>query len=263
MTHPSPSSFTIVVGEKFAEYSRSQSNALTVAELERLVWSQPSSCPEEVILGQGVEYGKLAPLLASEKRIGRKSPAILNIEQVLDQHNLLHQDSVHKQSRNNVLITSPRMIGDSEYRALLAIQDSSELLSDHMTGQHIQGMVLVEAARQAMLSVSENFLLDVRLRGRSYFVLNHVSSRFLQFGFPLPTTIDCLVLSSETSKSGSLKGEIECRFKQNDTCIAEISIQFAAYDKQYIAEKEHSLAQSATVTHLSVPTAAFVPHEAH
>ena len=39
----------------------------------------------------------------------------------------------------NILITSPEQRDEDSYCARLILQDASELLCDHQTGQHIQG----------------------------------------------------------------------------------------------------------------------------
>ncbi|MDP1217553.1 AfsA-related hotdog domain-containing protein, partial [Klebsiella pneumoniae] len=65
----------------------------------------------------------------------------------------------HKRKKANILITSPEKRDEDNYCARLILQDASELLCDHQTGQHIQGMVLIEAARQTIIATSEKFLL--------------------------------------------------------------------------------------------------------
>src|SRR3546814_8567164 len=72
---------------------------------------------------------------------------------------------------------------------------------DHLTGQHIQGMVLTEACRQMFLAVTEKyFLQDYRAKKR-YFVIDTMTMRYNAFAFPLPAQITYKVLSKNVQKS--------------------------------------------------------------
>jgi hypothetical protein len=236
----------LVVGDKFAAFSQQKDGVVTLADLEGLIWSAECSCPEEIVLGQGIEYSRLTAIInAISGQSGRDPVRVLNLEQVLDQNNPHHQRTVHKSLRSNVLISQPRRTDENEFCSWLSIQDSSELLADHVTGQHIQGMVLTEAARQMMLSVSEVHLLPADKKGKCYFVLNELHSDFSKFGFPLPTTLTFTVSSFAMSPGGPLKARAICRFDQEGGTFATVAIRFAAYEWAYISEKERALAQLA------------------
>ncbi|MBD2810814.1 hypothetical protein ID853_07945 [Xenorhabdus sp. Vera] len=80
----------------------------------------------------------------------------------------------HKHKRKNVLISKTIKTGDTSYQCHLLIDDDCAEMADHVTGQHIQGMVLLEACRQMINSVSERFLIKTG-RNKS-FVLHTMNS---------------------------------------------------------------------------------------
>jgi A-factor biosynthesis hotdog domain len=236
----------LVVGDKFEGFTRDKTDVVTFTDFAQLVWSKklPPSC--DIWLGQGIEHDRLSGLLV----LLDERPRIVNWDQILDQGRPSHQASVHKVRRENVLITGPRKLDESRFEAWLAMQDSGELLGDHMTGQHIQGMVLIEAARQMMLSVSEHFLLAQRPNGY-YFVLNSMDIEYKQFVFPLPTRLSHEITLKQPGKGDSLKATCETAFLQNDAPVARVQIQYAAYAKEFIGEKEAKSAIDAYDRHVS------------
>jgi len=88
--------------------------------------------------------------------------------------------------------------------------------SDHRTGQHVQGLLLIEAARQMMLSVSESYLPGENTGARYYVVLNSVNTGYLQFALPLPTLLSNEILSRQPGKGGSPKATCQKPFFQGD-----------------------------------------------
>lgn len=234
---------TIVVGDKFEEFAQRQEHVITLTELENKIWEQRASEFDQIIIGQGVCRHRLSTLRdVMHTQTGDKTPTLLNLDQVNDQVDPRQMRAVHKVRRENVLISMPRQREDGCFVSKLAIHDAAELLSDHMTGQHVQGMVLTEAARQMMLSVSELYLLQADERNLRYFVLHDVSSRYHQFAFPIDTELELSVLSQERKRGGALCVEIKVRFLQQAVELAEVTIRYAAYDKHFIAEREHHMA---------------------
>jgi hypothetical protein len=187
----------LIVGNKFVEFSNKNEMVMTIDEFKQALFSRSISGDLRVIIGQGVELNDLMTtehLILSYQKLGY-SVKIEEAEKVHDQIDHSHQRFVHKHGRQNVLISKPERVTDTLYTAWLSIQDENELLLDHMTGQHIQGMVLTESARQMMLSVTENFYLEKEERGNRYFVLNRVNSEYINFTFPLDVRIDFVIQS--------------------------------------------------------------------
>ncbi|HWW73047.1 MAG TPA: AfsA-related hotdog domain-containing protein [Duganella sp.] len=238
-------SYIVVVGDHFKKFASDKQHVLTVSELEREIWQGVAPEGDQIVIGQGVEHDRFVGLVNLMERRRKGGVRVQNMTQILDQCDPLHQRSVHKHKRENVLITRPVAQPDGTYVAQLSIRDSGELLNDHATGQHIQGIVLTEAGRQMLISTSEYHLLDGDDCGSCYFVLNSLNTEFKQFAFPLPVTIVFRALSQARKPGRYLKVDCEISFYQNDLLVAVVRSNYCAYSSQYIDEKESALANTA------------------
>ena len=100
----------------------------------------------------------------------------------------------HKARHFNTLISTPREIDRLHFYSVLMIDDRCAEMSDHVTGSHIQMMLLVEAARQMVLATTEKFFIESTFRGKLSFIANSVESTFTQFVFPFFTEVHCHVM---------------------------------------------------------------------
>lgn len=237
--------YLVVVGDRFKKFASDKKNVFTISELEKAIWQGAVQEHDQIVIGQGVEHDRFLGLANLMERQRKGGVQVQNMMQILDQCDPLHQRSVHKHKRENVLITKPVAQADGSYVANLSICDSGELLNDHSTGQHIQGIVLTEAGRQMLISTSEYHLLDDADRNRCYFVLNSLNTEFKQFAFPLPVTVVFRALSESRKTGRYLKVDCEISFYQNDLLVAVVRSNYCAYSSQYIDEKESELANTA------------------
>lgn len=233
----------IVVGDKFQGFSDKHDHIVTLGQLERMIWEAQDLPINQIVVGQGVCHQRLSGLQTiMQRRFADSSPRIVNYEQIADQLNPALRQVTHKHHAQNILISTPQRSSENRYQSKLAIHDATELLGDHMTGQHIQGMVLTEAGRQMMLAVAELFMLEAHERGQFYFILNKVGTTYHRFAFPIETDANLTVLAAERKRGNALHAEVRVDFAQQDEALAEVHISFAAYDKDLIARKEHELA---------------------
>lgn len=196
-------------------------------------------------IGQGISNAELTEMVQAIATSKHKDKFIFNETKLLAyQDDAEHQRKVHKHYSSNVMISPPVNLGASCFTSELHLQSDCEELSDHTTGQHIQGMILVEAARQMMLSVSENFLLTEEIKGNAYFVLHNVNIVFKNFMFPADAEIRFIASNIKHKKGGSMHAESITTFFQNDIEMAEVSIDFTAYDQNYISTKENAMADA-------------------
>ena len=231
----------IVVGEKFADFAERNESVLTVNEFERFVWSGEIQYVKKIIIGQGVELDAISRTICIiHQNYPDKINEIINIQDIYFQNNRDLKNLVHKKKKENILITPPEKKDFNSYMSRLIIQDSSELLCDHQTGQHIQGMILIEAARQTIIATSEKYLLKeagVAVSDK-YFTLTSLSVSFSSFVFPLPVNINLNVLSKKISEYGRFTCECLIVFEQAGAEVVEISFSFGVYDRNYISKKE-------------------------
>lgn len=128
------------------------------------------------------------------------------------------------------------------YRAYLAIDDSCAEMSDHVTGLHIQGMVLTESARQMMLAVAEKFILQPSDRGNSYCVLTKMASQFFQFTFPVDVKIEHEILELLEKNERGYEVKTRTAFVQNNKVVAHVDIDYKFLNKYILESIENKMA---------------------
>lgn len=231
---------TVVVGDKFSEFATLEGST-TVSRLANLFDGLHANgpIPEVVLFGQGVSEG-WRNYLKKRALAGGIDTAFLGSQPIDDRTG---RNFCHKWNRHNVLITHPQQVTPTRYSMLLSIDDACEIMSDHVSGYHVQGMVFIEAARQAFLAVSECFLLPKE--NRYYFVINKLDTTYHRFAFPLPTEITLEIVESDSSRADRYSAKVVIRFYQNGECVSESRAEYAAILEDKLLAKEKSMAVSA------------------
>jgi hypothetical protein len=124
-------------------------------------------------------------------------------------------------------------------------------MSDHTTGCHLQGMLLIEAARQSFLAVTEWFLLDANQK--YYFVINRLDVTYHRFAFPVGTEIDIALRNVDSSRGDRVAAEATIRFLQHGECVAEVQVAYTAILEDRLLQREAQMAQGALLQSLSAP----------
>ncbi|MEQ8966652.1 MAG: AfsA-related hotdog domain-containing protein [Azospirillaceae bacterium] len=148
----------------------------------------------------------------------------------------------HKTRPENILISWPRKLADDLYESDLMLDSDSELMRDHVTGQHIQGMVLIEAARQTFLAVTEAHYMPADMSGAHYFVIESMAAHYKGFVFPVDATIRYAVDRADM-EPGRLSFDVSMTVHQGGQSRAELPTSFTAYDKSMLVPKEERRAQ--------------------
>ncbi len=153
-----------IVGSVFNTFSDRRSIFTAQEYIE-----QPTSPLEtHVRIGQGLVQNEIS-ILAS-----RLSKAILN------QTIPVKMEHTHKHHAKNVLIANFRAVNRYESAAELYLHGENDLISDHITGIHIPGIVLTESARQLMLATLTHHGMVA-----SRFILTTSESHFSGYVFPV------------------------------------------------------------------------------
>lgn len=233
----------IVVADKFAEFTV-EKPAVTLSQLHAMLKLPKHLVPGAVRLlpGQGLSEGDIADLIV---QINALDPAGLKWELSLLRTLPERADPCisHKRRSCNTLIGSPTKTAHDCYRIDLCIDENCELMGDHQTGQHVQGMLLIEAARQSFIAVTEKYLLT-DLEEKTYFVINAITTEFTGFVFPLPAHIEYRIVSANVNDRRR-KYQVEMDFIQNGELRTRIGCAFTVFPHQVIAEKEAALARDA------------------
>lgn len=151
----------------------------------------------------------------------------------------------HKHRPENILISVPEQQPDGAYTADLLLHERNEFMLDHLTGQHIQGMVLTEACRQMFLAVTERYCLDHNQAVKRYFVINSMNVRYQAFAFPLPAQIRYQVIDQQQPKPERVSIHADMDVLQAGQVVAGMEVKFTVFDDAYISRRESKLAAEA------------------
>jgi hypothetical protein len=231
------SSNIIIVGNKFHNFTNIE-GAMTVSEFADLVDTGFNSTvvPTKIIFGQGVSDSWVVYIKSKLNLLDYK------IEVVGDKSILTRTSGrlSHKVKRHNILISDPLISGSQKYVMNLCIDDECELMADHTTGSHIQGMILIEAARQAFLAVSESYMMPSK--NKYYFVIDKFNISFKKFAFPVPTEISFEVSNLKSSGEDKLSVCADINFIQNDNVICSVDVSYTALLDSRLSKKEREMA---------------------
>lgn len=246
----------IVVSDKFSNFTMGK-QAVTESQLHAMLALPEQILPGRTCLvpGQGLSETKLAALIAmieAEDPHGKRWDASL-LRELPDRAGSMLS---HKHLPANTLISRPERMGEASYRLDMRIDQNCELMGDHQTGQHVQGMILVEAARQSFLAVSEAFYPHP-VSEKTYFVIQALTTDFVGFIFPLAAHIDYRVLAFDENERRQ-KFKVEMDFVQGGEIRTSVSFSFTVYPHDVISEKEASLADVAIQAAMSNVTATTV-----
>ncbi|WP_170211930.1 AfsA-related hotdog domain-containing protein [Saccharothrix australiensis] len=207
--------------------------------------------PDAIVVGQGMGDYELDYLNAAlARREDARDVPVLGVARTPVARSL-----VHKHREQNVLLSGLRALPDGRHAADLALHGENELLLDHQTGQHVQGMVVTEAMRQMFIAVFEAEH-GVRFPGRRFYVVwNSMSLTFESFLFPLPAEITCAIVESAVADPERMTFRVTMEITQAGTSAACADIRFAAFDDHRIKRSELRRATSAVQTLMADRTA--------
>ena len=182
---------------------------------------------------------------------------IADLRRILDRANSLIS---HKRFEHNTLIGTPIRLAEKLFEIPVNIDERCELMGDHQTGQHVQGMILIEAFRQSFLAVTDYFF-PLDCAGSSYFVINELNTEFHNFLFPLPAHISYEILEQDANERRA-RYRIRMEVFQNGERCASSATSFTVYPAELLNCKEAELAHQVTQAMISahhVPSAHAAP----
>ncbi|MBD1577964.1 hypothetical protein HC723_16360 [Vibrio sp. S11_S32] len=159
--------FYTVVGDDFKLFAK-KNKAVTFSNLELLLEKNQI---DTLNLGQGLSKSELV-----------KINEISSVK-LLNEYNQIPKGLVHKTNDVNTLISDVIKIGEDSFSFGVQIYKGNEFLLDHITGIHINGTLIIEAARQALVSVLESHYGDVSIGSR--FILNSFKTEFISYVYPI------------------------------------------------------------------------------
>lgn len=224
----------LVVGEKFAALANGRS-VETVPQL--LTWPAGRlAAARRIVVGQGVGPQGVASIRQAIARAARGR------EPLLEEHVSRRADRalVHKRCPHNVMITPPEPSAPDAFTAQLVIDDRCAELADHTTGVHVQGMVLIEAARQMFIAVSAALCARAGFESSgALHVLREVQASFSGYVYPLPITAHLAIgVNRHFARAGLLVSAVTVRFEQGGQERAAIRCKAVSQDGVALARQE-------------------------
>ncbi|MFD5101470.1 AfsA-related hotdog domain-containing protein [Streptomyces albidochromogenes] len=238
-----------LVGDRFSSFAKHEA-VRTVSGFVSAVTSgayDDLATPLLLWEGQGVNDFDREYVRAALERAGLS-------RKILTQPNnpvVVPRAEAHKNREANVLLAGLQQQGEDTYRATLRLHSDNELLLDHQTGEHVQGMVAIEAFRQMFIAFCEKFVAAQWPELRHYYIWHGMDISFDNFLFPLDADITCTVVESDTSDPARLKFTVDLELHQAGTRAAHARIKFTAYDADRLGPKEHRLAGDAVANVLN------------
>lgn len=239
----------VVVADRFARFTRGD-RVLTLSGLLGLLGSgalRASGCHWVVHLGQGID-GTDTDLLeaACEKTEGvvcladpeafRQAPERPKV--------------VHKDRPENVLLAGVHSPVPEHCRAELRIHRDNELVLDHHTGEHVQGIVIIEAMRQICIAQFETAVRPGLAPAAYAGVWKRIDLSFEDFLFPLPATVESLIVESDLARETNLKFRATTAVRQHGRTVATAAIEYSMIAQGRIDTLERRKADQATRAYL-------------
>lgn len=225
-----------IIGDKFKKFLEHE-NTISISNFEKQLFR--NRLPSDGIvyhLGQGVALERV-------NKIAKDSPILrdVGIHIGFDEVTKSARHLVHKHNSANSMISIPRRVSELNYQADVHIDDRCAELDDHITGQHVSGMTLVEICRQMFLAVTEQYYLKAYEK-EFYFVIKSSSIEYKRFVFPLEIRADYRVLCHQTLKPGVFLFKVDVLIIQDEKVCAASHYEFIAYGADQIEVKEDNAA---------------------
>lgn len=209
----------LVVGNSYGAFAETTA-AITYDQAQELLPSLDGS--HVLVCGQGLTAEQLSELARAAARL-HSAPRLAYAEESCP------AELTHKRDPRYVLITTPQRIATRTYRMLLRVEPQQDRLADHVTGQHVNGMVMIEAARQATIAVIERECPHPE--GKRWSIAwARCEVSFLAFAFPVPTTLTVTVEATGDATSSQVPLSFMIRSTQGDIVVAEQSMVLTLLD---------------------------------
>jgi hypothetical protein len=229
-----------IVGDSFVRFAE-HDNVMTV---NQLLHAFTEGCMElhllQLLPGLGLDASDCEAVQKTLRRAGASAETVSRFERAGAALALTHKhDSAH------VMIGTVEPKGEAEYRSEMIVSRLEDRLSDHVTGQHVGGMLLVEAARQIAIAAVE---LEYGEGGRKRWGMAWSGMRvsFSAYLFPLPTTLivrcrEDAVKTKPNHRAITMAVTVE----QADRSVCEIEMEVTLMDARVLAKIEHQAATRA------------------
>lgn len=222
----------ILVSDKFKEFAKNSGVIIYSDLIEKLHAGEIDA--EVIIIGQGLGVGGVENLTQAIEH----SPYKDRISLVSPGEVMVESDLVHKRKTKNVIVSTPKKLHKNVFTAVLLLDESCDEMGDHVTGQHVQGTLLIEAARQMMMAVVEMEAFTPESRGKCSYVLRQINVNYSRYLFPVEAQMLCTVDELDVDAKGVLSTELTVEVYQNDELVCALQCKATGYPKQKLQALE-------------------------
>ena len=125
----------------------------------------------------------------------------------------------------------------NKYESSLILNNENELLLDHVSGRHIQGIVFIEATRQMSTAVVNKFYPS-----GEYYLMHDIGAEYINFAFPIETFIQLELCGDDDKSAGKAhKFKVKLDFLQNKKTVVSTRGSFSSMDKHVFNSIEERL----------------------
>lgn len=221
-----------IVGDDYEKFTKYHPNTVTASKFIELSHVYKEVSDLKIEIGQGIAFSQYDIIIKDFSNIISEDSKNNNFENM--------SALTHKSIHENVLLSNMKKVRDERYVYNLRSFAQSDRLSDHVTGIHVGGMLIIEAARQAgTASIEHEYLSE---DSNSSLVLSTLDSEFFSYAFPLQMQID-VKMSSKQSENRSPQITLKINICQNYSKIATITIVALIMPKKVISKIESNLAK--------------------
>ncbi len=234
-------SLAIVVSDKFSGLSKlDNKHVICYSDFVGKLINDQIDEPILAYIGQGINTVKVDNLkkIISSKNLDEQVQLISN------PNPKAQKQSVHKEDEKNVAITEPRAIGENTYEAELLLDDDCAEMSDHVTGIHVQGILLIESARQMMMASTEKELEKRNIENSYAYVLKSISIEYFQYLYPIYSRLVCTLHDFTFSEKGYIEANLDVEFFQSNKSVCVVNCHAQGFVKKKLKIMEHRMART-------------------
>ncbi|MFT5519804.1 MAG: hypothetical protein ACI9IA_000388 [Enterobacterales bacterium] len=241
----------LVVSDKFHHFA-TRKDVITISELYSLLNSEKiifqKLTKTLLIPGQGFSEESInnIKLLAHSSL----NSAHFNFSMWNNMPKRASKQITHKYKNENILISEPQRQSNDTFSMNILINENCEMMQDHQTGLHVQGILLLEASRQGFLAIFEKFF-SVESAGKLYFIFNSLHVNYNRFAFPLPATLAVSIRELDLCNSKKQRAVMDMRIMQCGSSSASFSLDMTMMASTRISSMESKLATQSLNDHIN------------
>jgi len=238
----------VVVADRFARFARGD-RVLTVSGLLDLITAGPGVAGGRWVVhaGQGVDGTDHDRIEAARDR---GDAEVCLADPAAFRQRPERPETVHKVRPENVLLAGVHRRSATHCRADLRIHRDNELILDHHTGEHVQGIVIIEAMRQICLAQFETAVRPSLAPAAYAGVWQRIDLSFRDFLFPLPATVESLIEESDLGRDSHLKFRATTAVRQQGRAVATAVIEYSMIAQRRVDALERRRADQVTRAYL-------------